>query len=132
MCIENGATRARQGEIGIIPGSMGTKSFIVEGLANSDSFESCLHGSGRRLSRGMARETLSLEEECRKMDEKGIIHGMRRDGLDEAHGAYKEIDVVMQLESDLVKPIVVLLPMAKLIQVWRGGYILNQWIGWSV
>lgn len=107
-----GATRARKGEIGIIPGSMGTKSFIVEGLGNADSFESCSHGSGRRLSRGMARETLSLEDECRKMDEKGIIHGMRRDGLDEAPGAYKDIDIVMQFESDLVKPIVELLPMA--------------------
>ncbi len=107
-----GATRAGKGEIGIIPGSMGTKSFIVEGLGNPDSFESCSHGAGRRLSRGMARETLSLEEECRKMDEKGIIHGMRRDGLDEAPGAYKDIDLVMQYESDLVKPIAELLPMA--------------------
>ena len=107
-----GATRARMGEIGIIPGSMGTKSYIVEGLGNIESFESCSHGAGRRLSRAMARETLSLEEECRKMDERGIIHGMRRDGLDEAPGAYKDIDRVMQFESDLVKPIVELLPIA--------------------
>ena len=107
-----GATRARMGEIGIIPGSMGTKSYIVEGLGNVESFESCSHGAGRRLSRAMARETLSLEEECRKMDERGIIHGMRRDGLDEAPGAYKDIDRVMQFESDLVKPIVELLPIA--------------------
>lgn len=107
-----GATRARMGEIGIIPGSMGTKSYIVEGLGNPESFESCSHGAGRRLSRAMARETLSLEEECRKMDERGIIHGMRRDGLDEAPGAYKDIDIVMQFESDLVKPIVELVPIA--------------------
>lgn len=107
-----GATRARLGEIGIIPGSMGTKSFIVEGLGNPESFLSCSHGAGRRLSRAMARETLSLEEECQKMDENGIIHGMRRDGLDEAPGAYKDIDSVMQFESDLVKPVVELLPMA--------------------
>lgn len=107
-----GATRAGFGEIGIIPGSMGTKSYIVEGLGNPESFMSCSHGAGRRLSRAMARETLSLEEESRKMDEKGIIHGMRRDGLDEAPGAYKDIEQVIQFESDLVKPIVELVPMA--------------------
>ena len=107
-----GATRAFAGEIGIIPGSMGTKSYIVEGLGNPDSFMSCSHGAGRKLSRTSAINTLSLEDECRMMDEKGIIHGMRKSGLDEAPGAYKEIEQVMTFQNDLVRPIVELLPLA--------------------
>jgi tRNA-splicing ligase RtcB len=107
-----GATRARLGEIGIIPGSMGTKSYIVEGLGNRESFMSCSHGAGRRLSRTAAFRTLSLEDEVRKMDEQGIIHGLRKNGLDEAPSAYKDIEKVMALESDLVKPIVELSPLA--------------------
>lgn len=107
-----GATRARLGEIGIIPGSMGTKSYIVEGLGNPESFMSCSHGAGRRMSRSEAFRTLDLAEECRRMDEKGIIHGMRKNGLDEAPSAYKDIEEVITLESDLVKPIVGLVPLA--------------------
>jgi tRNA-splicing ligase RtcB len=107
-----GATRARKGEIGIIPGSMGTKSYIVEGLGNENSFESCSHGAGRRMSRSAAFRTLSLEDECRKMDEKGIIHGMRKSVLDEAPSAYKDIEKVLAFESDLVKPLIELVPMA--------------------
>lgn len=108
-----GATRARAGETGIIPGSMGTKSYIVEGLGNPESFMSCSHGSGRRLSRTKAIDTLSLEEEIRQMDERGIVHPLRaKRGLDEAPGAYKDIDSVMRFEKDLVKPLVELLPMA--------------------
>lgn len=107
-----GATRAFKGEKGIIPGSMGTKSYIVEGLGNPESFMSCSHGAGRRLSRTAARSALSLAEECSKMDALGIIHGMRASGLDEAPGAYKDIDKVIAFESDLVKPIVELLPLA--------------------
>lgn len=107
-----GATSARKGEIGIIPGSMGTKSYIVEGLGNKESFMSCSHGAGRKLSRSAAFKTLSLEEECHKMDEKGIIYGMRKSGLDESPGAYKDIEKVMAFEDDLVKPIVELVPLA--------------------
>lgn len=107
-----GATRARVGEVGIIPGSMGTKSYIVEGLGNPESFMSCSHGAGRRLSRSMAFKTLSLEEEARKMEEKGIVHGLRQGGLDEAPGAYKNIEKVMALEDDLVKPIFEIEPLA--------------------
>ncbi len=107
-----GATRARAGEIGIIPGSMGTKSYIVEGLGNPDSFMSCSHGAGRRMSRNEAFRTLSLKKECAAMDAKGIIHGMRKNGLDEAPSAYKDIDEVIALESDLVHPIVELVPLA--------------------
>ena len=107
-----GATRAYAGEIGIIPGSMGTRSYIVEGLGNPESFMSCSHGAGRKLSRSEAFRTLDLAEECRKMDDSGIIHGLRKNGLDEAPGAYKDIETVMSLESDLVKPIVELAPLA--------------------
>ncbi len=107
-----GATSAKAGEIGIIPGSMGTKSYIVEGLGNSQSFMSCSHGAGRLMSRKMAFNTLSLDEECRKLDEKGIIHTMSQRVLDEAPSAYKDIDVVMENEKDLVKPLVELVPLA--------------------
>lgn len=104
--------RAFQGELGIIPGSMGTKSYIVEGLGNPLSFMSCSHGAGRRMSRSAAFKTLSLEEECRRMDQQGIIHGMRASGLDEAPGAYKDINEVIALQGDLVKPLVELVPLA--------------------
>lgn len=107
-----GATRAFKGEIGIIPGSMGTKSYIVEGLGNPESFMSCSHGAGRKMSRSVAFKTLDLKQECRQMDEKGIIHGMRQGGLDEAPGAYKDIEQVIAFESDLVKPLVELVPIA--------------------
>jgi tRNA-splicing ligase RtcB len=107
-----GATRAYAGEIGIIPGSMGTKSYIVEGLGNPESFMSCSHGAGRRLSRSAAFKTLSLKDEAAMMEAKGIIHGLRENGLDEAPSAYKDIDVVMENENDLVKPIVELVPLA--------------------
>lgn len=107
-----GATRAYKGEKGIIPGSMGTKSYIVEGLGNPESFMSCSHGAGRRLSRSAARNTLSLAEEARKMDGKGIIHGLSAGTLEEAPGAYKDIEQVIAFENDLVKPIVELAPVA--------------------
>lgn len=107
-----GATRAYKGETGIIPGSMGTKSYIVEGLGNPESFMSCSHGAGRRLSRTAARNTLSLKDEARMMEDNGIIHGLRASCLDEAPGAYKDIEQVLEFEDDLVKPVVELVPMA--------------------
>jgi len=96
-----GAISAGEGELGIIPGSMGTKSFIVRGKGNPESFCSCSHGAGRRMSRGKAKRHFSemdLEQqtegvECRK--DKGV--------LDEIPGAYKDIDVVMENQSDLVE-----------------------------
>lgn len=99
-----GATRVRKGEAGIIPGSMGTASYIVEGLGNPESFNSCSHGAGRRLGRKQAERVLDLAEEQAKMDAQGIIHGLRgKDGLDEAPGAYKNIDTVMENQADLVR-----------------------------
>ncbi len=108
-----GATRARSGELGIIPGSQGTKSYIVEGLGNPESFESCSHGAGRIMGRKQAQRELNFEEEVKKLNDKGIIHGIRHQkDLDEASGAYKNIDVVMANQSDLVKVKVELEPLA--------------------
>jgi tRNA-splicing ligase RtcB (3'-phosphate/5'-hydroxy nucleic acid ligase) len=98
-----GAVSARVGQLGIIPGSMGTRSYIVEGLGNPESFNSCSHGAGRKMSRTKAKEVFTLSEheeatkgvECRKDD--GVI--------DETPGAYKDIDQVMEFQKDLVRPI---------------------------
>lgn len=68
-----GATSARKDEIGIIPGSMGTKSYIVKGKGNLKSFESCSHGAGRRMSRSKANISITLEQADKAME--GIIHG---------------------------------------------------------
>jgi tRNA-splicing ligase RtcB len=101
MVTRKGAVRARQGELGIIPGSMGAKSFIVRGLGNADSFHSCSHGAGRRMSRTKARASFTVADleaqtagvECRK--DEGV--------LDEIPGAYKDIDEVMANQADLVE-----------------------------
>lgn len=108
-----GAVRAGVGEIGIIPGSQGTSSYIVEGLGNADSFMSSSHGAGRVMSRTQAIKTLNLENEIKKMESKGIVHSIRsqRD-LDEAASAYKDIDQVIALEADLVKVKTKLEPLA--------------------
>lgn len=96
-----GAVRARAGDMGIIPGSMGAPSFIVRGLGNPESFESCSHGAGRSMSRTEARRRFTAEDhekatagvECRK--DKHVI--------DETPGAYKSIDAVMKAQDDLVE-----------------------------
>ena len=108
-----GATLAREGVIGIIPGSQGTASYIVEGLGNPDSFCSCSHGAGRVLSRKAAIKTLDMDAEVRDLEAKGIIHAIRcQDDMQEASGAYKDIDTVIANESDLVKVKTKLLPIA--------------------
>ena len=108
-----GATLARENTIGIIPGSQGTASYIVKGKGNEASLCSCSHGAGRKMSRKKAQENLNLEEEKRKMDEKGILHTIRgKSDLDEAAGAYKDIDVVMEEQKDLVDILVKLEPLA--------------------
>ena len=108
-----GATRARVGEIGIIPGSQGTKSYIVEGLGNVDSFQSCSHGAGRAMSRTEAVRSLSLEAEVAKLEAQGIVHAIRgQKDLEEAAGAYKDIDEVMANQTDLVKIVTELSPVA--------------------
>jgi tRNA-splicing ligase RtcB len=113
MVHRKGATRARAGEIGIIPGSQGTASYIVKGLGNPESFMSCSHGAGRRMSRTTARERLSLDEEVAWMNQKGIVHSMTsKKDLDEARGAYKDIEEVMANQDDLVEIVTELKPLA--------------------
>ncbi|MBW6480785.1 MAG: RtcB family protein [Bacteroidales bacterium] len=108
-----GATLAEDGTTGIIPGSQGTRSFIVKGKGNPESFNSCSHGAGRIMGRKQAQRSLNLNEEIKKLNEKGIIHALRsvRD-LDEAASAYKDIDVVMKNQEDLVEILVELTPLA--------------------
>jgi tRNA-splicing ligase RtcB len=96
-----GAVRARLGDLGIIPGSMGAKSFLVRGKGNPESFCSCSHGAGRVMSRTAARKQFSAKDhaaatlgiECRK--DEGV--------LDETPGAYKPIEAVMAAQADLVE-----------------------------
>ena len=108
-----GATLAREGVIGIIPGSQGTASYIVEGLGNPDSFCSCSHGAGRVLSRSMAIKTLNLQQEVAQLEAKGIVHAIRsQEDMQEASGAYKDIEEVIANEADLVKVKTRLLPVA--------------------
>lgn len=96
-----GAIRAGIGDMGIIPGSMGTKSYIVEGLGNPESFSSASHGAGRRMSRGKAKKSFTLEDLAEQT--RGVECKKTADVLDEIPGAYKDIDVVMQNQKDLVR-----------------------------
>lgn len=108
-----GATRARKAEWGMIPGSQGTRSFLVTGKGEAQSFESCAHGAGRLMSRTRARKTLDLKEETKALEDRGILHGIRhREDLDEAPGAYKDIDEVMSNQVDLVDVQIELQPLA--------------------
>jgi len=108
-----GATSARKGETGIIPGSQGTKSYIVKGKGNAESFESCSHGAGRLMGRKQAQRSLDLKAEIAMLDKKGIIHSLRHQkDLDEAPGAYKDINTVMDNQNDLVDIVVELSPLA--------------------
>lgn len=119
-----GATSARPGEIGIIPGSMGTSSYIVRGLGNPESYHSCSHGAGRVMSRTMANRTFSVEEcdlalEGVVYDRWGYSRHKARDGkkqydISEAPQAYKKIDEVIAAELDLIEPLVKLKPLAVL------------------
>ncbi|MDO8947917.1 MAG: RtcB family protein [Desulfocapsaceae bacterium] len=108
-----GATRAQAGEIGIVPGSQGSPSYIVRGKGNPESFESCSHGAGRKMGRKQAQRQLDLAHEKKRMDDQGIIHAVRSVGdLDEAPGSYKDIDEVIDNQLDLVEVLVALRPLA--------------------
>lgn len=96
-----GAVRARDGDLGIIPGSMGTGSFIVRGKGNAESFHSCSHGAGRAMSRGQARKTISLEDHAKATA--GIECRKDLDVLDESPAAYKDINAVMAAQTDLIE-----------------------------
>ena len=96
-----GAVRARQGDMGIVPGSMGARSYIVRGKGNADSFHSCSHGAGRVLSRSEARALITIEDHARATEG---IECRKDDGvLDESPDAYKDIDAVMAAQADLVE-----------------------------
>lgn len=108
-----GAVKVMEGTVGIIPGSQGTRSYIVEGLGNPDSFYSSSHGAGRCMSRTEAVNTLSLKQEVAKLDALHIVHAIRnQNDLEEASSAYKDIDAVMASQTDLVKVKVALSPLA--------------------
>ena len=122
VCVHRkGATSAKLDEIGIIPGSMGTASYIVRGLGNPESFMSCSHGAGRRMSRIAASTTLTVEECDKAMDGivcerwhkyKGFGKAKGRLDLSEAPQAYKDIEDVIASERDLIEPLVRLVPLA--------------------
>jgi len=106
-----GATSCKLDEIGIIPSSQGTKSYIVRGLGNPESFMSCSHGAGRIMGRKQAVKNLDLKTELNKME--GVIHSIRTEkDLDESVGAYKNIDTVMENQNDLVEIVTELTPLA--------------------
>jgi len=112
MVHRKGSTLADKDTIGIIPGSQGTKSYIVKGLGNPESFNSCSHGAGRKMGRNQAIKTLNLEDEIKKLDDQGIVHGIRNvKDLDEASGSYKDIKTVMDNQKDLVEILVELQPL---------------------
>jgi tRNA-splicing ligase RtcB len=108
-----GATSAKAGQLGIIPGSQGTASYITIGLGNPESFMSSSHGAGRKMGRNAAIKNLNLEEEQEKLNNQGILHSIRgQKDLDEAAGAYKNIDIVMDEQKDLVTIRTKLQPLA--------------------
>jgi len=96
-----GAVRARESDLGIIPGSMGTGSFIVRGKGNPESFCSCSHGAGRAMSRGQAKKRITLEQHAKAMQ--GIEARLDADVLDESPAAYKDISAVMAAQDDLIE-----------------------------
>lgn len=96
-----GAIRAGAGELGIIPGSMGARSYIVRGKGNADSFTSCAHGAGRRMSRTAAQKRFSAADLERQTA--GVVCRKDKGVVDEIPGAYKDIDQVMTNQSDLVE-----------------------------
>lgn len=110
-----GATSAKLDELGIIPGSQGTNSYIVIGKGCAESFTSCSHGAGRTMGRKEAQRKLNLEEEQQRLNSQGIIHSIRNpQDLDEAAGAYKDISLVMKEQIDLVDIVTELRPLGVL------------------
>jgi tRNA-splicing ligase RtcB len=100
-----GAISARAGEWGVVPGSMGTRSYIVEGLGSPDSFQSSSHGAGRTMSRSRAKRTFSVEDLTAAMEGRVWNADKAQSLVDESPGAYKDIDRVMADQSDLTRPV---------------------------
>ena len=101
LVTRKGAVSARKGELGIIPGSMGARSYIVRGLGNEDSFHSCSHGAGRTMSRTEARKRFTVEDH--RLATAGVECRKDADVIDETPAAYKDIDAVMNAQRDLVE-----------------------------
>jgi tRNA-splicing ligase RtcB (3'-phosphate/5'-hydroxy nucleic acid ligase) len=101
LVTRKGAVRAQEGDMGIIPGSMGARSYIVRGKGNPESFMSCSHGAGRAMSRGEAKRRFTVEDH-RRMTE-GVECRKDADVIDETPAAYKSIDAVMVAQTDLVE-----------------------------
>lgn len=101
LVTRKGAVRARAGDLGIIPGSMGARSYIVRGLGNPESFHSCSHGAGRAMSRAEAKRRFSVEDHAAATS--GIECRKDADVIDETPAAYKPIDQVMHAQRDLVE-----------------------------
>ena len=101
LVTRKGAVRAREGDMGIIPGSMGARSYIVRGKGNAESFHSCSHGAGRAMSRGEAKRRFSLADHARMTE--GVECRKDADVIDETPAAYKSIDDVMAAQADLVE-----------------------------
>jgi tRNA-splicing ligase RtcB len=101
LVTRKGAVSAKAGELGIIPGSMGTSSYIVRGKGNPDSFSSCSHGAGRMMSRTEAKKRFSLEDHAKATS--GVECRKDEEVIDETPGAYKPIDAVMEAQNDLVE-----------------------------
>src|SRR5262245_41788028 len=101
LVTRKGAVRARLGELGIIPGSMGTRSYIVRGLGNEESFQSCSHGAGRVMSRTEAKKRFTVDDHIAATQ--GIECRKDEDVIDETPAAYKPIDAVMHAQRDLVE-----------------------------
>lgn len=101
LVTRKGAVRAREGDLGIIPGSMGAKSFIVRGKGNADSFHSCSHGAGRAMSRTKAKKVFTIEDHIKATE--GVECRKDSSVIDETPGAYKDIDKVMYAQRDLVE-----------------------------
>ena len=105
-----GAISARSGEVGIIPGAMGRKSYLTVGLGNDESFCSCSHGAGRVMSRKQAKKEFAQKVVVKELDHQQVILGKRNmnDVGEEAPDAYKDIDFVIDQQRDLLKPVQVL------------------------
>lgn len=101
LVTRKGAVRAREGDLGIIPGSMGTRSYIVCGKGNRESFMSCSHGAGRRMSRGEAKRRITLEDHAKATE--GVECRKDESVLDESPAAYKDVDAVIAAQSDLIE-----------------------------
>src|SRR5699024_2461416 len=100
LVTRKGATRARHGDVGIIPSAMGGVTYIVEGKGNADSYHSCSHGAGRMMSRGKAFKEITEDEHLEAMQ--GVFCRKDRGVLDESPRAYKDIEAVIAAQKDLV------------------------------